>query len=79
MNLEYGLLLGFLGCVVTVTVFFIAFLIINYNMKKEIEGYAIVLTWRYADGSWNTETLNQDDLPDSFLDYLKEYERVENE
>tara|TARA_R110001592_G_scaffold61640_2_gene187970 strand:+ start:3167 stop:3340 length:174 start_codon:yes stop_codon:yes gene_type:complete len=37
MNLEYGLLLGFLGCVVTVTVFFIAFLIINYNMKKEIE------------------------------------------
>jgi hypothetical protein len=48
-------------------------------MKKEIEGYAIVLTWRYADGSWNTETLNQDDLPDSFLDYLKEYERVENE
>jgi len=49
------------------------------NMKKEIEGYAIVLTWRYADGSWNTETLNQDDLADSFLDYLKEYERVENE
>mgnify|MGYP003109026074 FL=1 len=49
------------------------------NMKKEIEGYAVVLTWKYADGSWNTETLNQDDLPDSFLDYLKEYERVENQ
>jgi len=47
--------------------------------KKEIEGYAIILNWRYADGSLNTETLNQDDLPDSFLDYLKEYERVENE
>jgi|TARA_A100001201_G_scaffold52940_1_gene52053 hypothetical protein len=48
-------------------------------MKKEIEGYAVVLTWRYADGSWNTETIPQDNLPDSFLDYLKEYERVENE
>jgi len=49
------------------------------NMKKEIEGYAVVLTWKYADGSWNTETLPQDNLPDSFLDYLKEYERIENE
>ena len=48
-------------------------------MKKEIENYAVVLTWRYADGSWNTETIPQDNLPDSFLDYLKEYERVENE
>ena len=48
-------------------------------MKKKIEGYTIVLTWKYEDGSWNTETLNQDDLPDSFLDYLKEYERVENQ
>ena len=47
-------------------------------MKKEIEGYEVVLTWRYADGSWSTETLNEE-LPDSFLDYLKEYERVENE
>ena len=49
------------------------------NMKKEIEGYAVVLTWKYADGSWNTETIPQDNLPDSFLDYLKEYERIENE
>ena len=48
-------------------------------MKKEIESYTIVLTWKHEDGSWNTETLNQDNLPDSFLDYLKEYERVENE
>ena len=48
-------------------------------MKKEIEGYAVVLTWKYADGSWNTETIPQDNLPDSFLDYLKEYERIENE
>ena len=37
MNLEYGLLFGFLGCVVTVTGFFIAFLVINYNKKKEEE------------------------------------------
>ena len=49
------------------------------KMKKEIESYTIVLTWKHEDGSWNTETLNQDNLPDSFLDYLKEYERVENE
>ena len=49
------------------------------NMKKEIEGYAVVLTWKYADGSWNTETIPQDNLPDSFLDYLKEYEKVENQ
>ena len=49
------------------------------NMKKEIEGYAVVLTWKYADGSWNTETIPQDNLADSFLDYLKEYERIENE
>jgi len=48
-------------------------------MKKEIENYAVVLTWKYSDGSWNTETIPQDNLPDSFLDYLKEYERVENE
>ena len=47
--------------------------------KKEIEGYAVVLTWRYADGSWNTETIPQDNLPDSFLDFIKEYERYENE
>ena len=34
MNLEYGLLLGFLGCTATFVGFFIAFLIINYNQKK---------------------------------------------
>ena len=52
---------------------------INMKRKKEIEGYAVVLTWRYVDGSWNTETIPQDNLPDSFLDFIKEYERVENE
>ena len=34
MNLQHGLLFGFLGCVVTFIGFSIAFLIINYNMKK---------------------------------------------
>ena len=34
MNLEYGLLLGFLGCTATFVGFFIAFLLINYNQKK---------------------------------------------
>ena len=34
MNLEYGLLLGFLGCTVTFVGFSIAFLLINYNQKK---------------------------------------------
>ena len=48
-------------------------------MKKKIEGFAVTLTWRYKDGSLNTETINQEDLPDSFLDYLREYERIENE
>ena len=38
--------------------------------KKQIEGYAVVLTWRYVDGSWNTETIPQDNLPDSFLDFI---------
>ena len=35
MDLQYGLLLGFLGCTATFVGFFIAFLIINYNMKKD--------------------------------------------
>ena len=34
MNLQHGLLFGFLGCVVTFIGFSIAFLIINYNFKK---------------------------------------------
>ena len=37
MNLQNGFLLGFLGFVVTFTGFFIAFLIINYNKKKELK------------------------------------------
>ena len=43
--------------------------------RSYIESYAVVLTWRYPDGTWNTETINQDDLPDSFKDYLTEYEK----
>jgi hypothetical protein len=48
-------------------------------MKKRIEGFVINITWRYADGTWNTETIPEDNLPNSFLNYLKEYERCENE
>ena len=37
MDLEHGLLLGFLGCTVTFVGFFMAFLLINYNKKKELK------------------------------------------
>jgi len=45
------------------------------SSRPRIEGYAVVLTWRYPDGTWNTETINQEELPDSFKDYLIEYEK----
>lgn len=35
MTIGYGLLLGLIGCTVTIVGFFIAFLVINYNKKKE--------------------------------------------
>ena len=37
MNFEYGLLMGVIGCLATVVGFFIVFLVINYNKKKEEE------------------------------------------
>jgi len=37
MDISHGLLLGFLGCIVTFVGFFTAFLIINYNKKKELQ------------------------------------------
>ena len=37
MDLEHGLLLGFIGCTVTFVGFFIVFLTINYNKKKELK------------------------------------------
>ena len=37
MDLQYGILMMFIGCSVTFIGFFIAFLIINYNKKKEEE------------------------------------------
>ena len=37
MDLQHGLLMGFMGLVITVIGFFTAFLIINYNKKKEDE------------------------------------------
>ena len=35
MDLQYGLLMGFMGCVITVVGFFTAFLVINYNKRKK--------------------------------------------
>ena len=37
MNLEYGFLLFVIGCTATFVGFFIAFLVINYNRKKDKE------------------------------------------
>ena len=37
MDISHGLLLGFLGCIVTFLGFFMAFLVINYNKKKELQ------------------------------------------
>ena len=37
MDISHGLLLGFLGCIVTFLGFFMAFLVINYNKKKELK------------------------------------------
>tara|TARA_X000001382_G_scaffold9299_1_gene6614 strand:- start:122 stop:298 length:177 start_codon:yes stop_codon:yes gene_type:complete len=37
MDLQHGLLMGFLGCVTTAVGFFMAFLLINYNRKKELK------------------------------------------
>jgi len=34
---SYGIALFFIGCTVTVIGFFIAFLVVNYNKKKELE------------------------------------------
>ena len=37
MNFEHGLLMGIIGCLATFVGFFIVFLVINYNKKKEEE------------------------------------------
>ena len=37
MDLEHGFLLGLLGCTLTFVGFFVAFLLINYNKKKELQ------------------------------------------
>ena len=37
METSYGIALFFIGCTVTVIGFFIAFLVVNYNKKKELE------------------------------------------
>ena len=35
MDLQHGVLFAIIGCTATLMGFFIAFLIINYNMKKD--------------------------------------------
>lgn len=44
---------------------------------RKVEGWGIVLTWRYADGSWNTETITDlpDDVANTIDDYLTNYEK----
>ena len=37
MDFTHGILFFFIGCTVTLLGFFIAFLVINYNKKKEDE------------------------------------------
>ena len=37
MDLQHGFLLFFIGCTLTFVGFFTAFLIINYNRKKELQ------------------------------------------
>ena len=37
MEFQHGILFFFIGCTVTLLGFFIAFLVINYNKKKEEE------------------------------------------
>ena len=35
LDLQSGLLMGFIGCTITFVGFFIAFLVINYNQRQE--------------------------------------------
>ena len=35
LDLQSGLLMGFLGCTITFVGFFIAFLVINYNQRQK--------------------------------------------
>lgn len=37
MTLGHGLAMGIIGCTVTFIGFFIAFLVINYNKRKELK------------------------------------------
>ena len=37
MDFQHGIMLFFIGCSCTIIGFFIAFLVINYNKKKEDE------------------------------------------
>ena len=51
-------------------------------MKRKLESWGVVITWKYEDGSWNTETLNDTDMPDSVTgsvhDHLEDYQNFLN-
>ena len=44
---------------------------------RKIESWAITITWRYADGSWNTDTITEmpNDVANTIDDYLTDYEK----
>ncbi len=49
--------------------------------RPRVEGYAVVLTWRYPDGAWNTETIT--DFPEhlgiTINEWLQDYKTTEAE
>ena len=48
-------------------------------MKKQIEGWAVAVTWRYEDGTWNTETITEfpNEVAQVIDDHLTELESEE--
>ena len=44
---------------------------------RKIESWAITITWRCADGSWNTDTITEmpNDVANTIDDYLTDYEK----
>ena len=45
--------------------------------RPRVEGWALTVTWRYPDGSWNTETIT--DFPEhlgiTINEWLQDYEK----
>ena len=47
---------------------------------RKVEGWAIVLTWRYADGSWNTETITDrlDKTMHLYIQFMANFCKISN-